>query len=446
MPLKRGKGSRTAEEKERRVLSAISAVEKDRLSSIRKAARRYQVPIATLRNRLGGPAPNHRKCRQHHELNQDGEDSPAQSDVSLVQQGAAPSLSNARNGQCASHQVSWFDQVQTTVIQHEIAAEDIYNFDETGFAIGPLASTQVVMKSDTVEPASLSQPDNRRWATSMECINSTGVALPPCIVFKGMYHLECWYTETELPGDWSIAVTPNGWATDEIRLYWLKKLFIPFTSRAAGRVRLLIFDQDSYLTPQFRQTCKDNNIIPICPPTYSRIRLPLEAGCLSSLKRAYRRRAENLMRGGSKYIDKLDFLASFLEIHREVYKAENIKDGFSATGMTPLCREKVHFRPNTQLREATPLDCGPHPAEYLRKNLLGKEISVLKQLLREEPETLRLSSSAKAALGRFIKQAEKLERYTQEQLKEYDELRASIQENEERTQAEEEAEEAYQGP
>ena len=28
----------------------------------------------------------------------------------------------------------WFDCVQITIMQHEIAYEDIYNFDETGFA------------------------------------------------------------------------------------------------------------------------------------------------------------------------------------------------------------------------------------------------------------------------------------------------------------------------
>ena len=42
----------------------------------------------------------------------------------------------------------WFDLVQITTMQYEIAYEDIYNFDETGYAMGLIAIAKVVTRAD----------------------------------------------------------------------------------------------------------------------------------------------------------------------------------------------------------------------------------------------------------------------------------------------------------
>ena len=62
------------------------------------------------------------------------------------------------------------------------------------------------------------QPGNWEWVTSIERVNSMGWALPPCIIFKGLMHLEGWYQELKLPAYWRIDVSPNGWTSDQIGL------------------------------------------------------------------------------------------------------------------------------------------------------------------------------------------------------------------------------------
>ncbi|KAG2014539.1 hypothetical protein GB937_006766 [Aspergillus fischeri] len=133
----------------------------------------------------------------------------------------------------------WFDRVLITIMQHGIAQEDIYNFDETGFAMGLVATARVVTRADYYGKASLVQPGNQEWV------------LPPYIIFKGKVHIEGWYQDFKLPRDSRIEVSPNGWTTDEIGLCWLKNLFIPATtSYMTGRYRLLILDgHGSHLTP-----------------------------------------------------------------------------------------------------------------------------------------------------------------------------------------------------
>ena len=93
----------------------------------------------------------------------------------------------------------WFDLVQITIMQYGIAYEDIYNFDETGYAMGLTATAKVVTRADMYGRRQVIQPGNQEWVTSIECVNSMGWALPPCIIFKGSVHIKAWYQEPKLP-------------------------------------------------------------------------------------------------------------------------------------------------------------------------------------------------------------------------------------------------------
>src|SRR5699024_4793673 len=101
----------------------------------------------------------------------------------------------------------WFNRVQITIMQHGIALEDIYNFDETGYAMGLVATAKVVTRADMVSRPLLIQPGNREWVTSIECVNSTEWALPPCIIFKGKVHIKGWYQDKALLKDWRIELS-----------------------------------------------------------------------------------------------------------------------------------------------------------------------------------------------------------------------------------------------
>jgi hypothetical protein len=50
-------------------------------------------------------------------------------------------------------------------MQYGISHEDIYNFDETGFAMGLIATTKVVTRANMPGKPHLIQPGNREWTT-----------------------------------------------------------------------------------------------------------------------------------------------------------------------------------------------------------------------------------------------------------------------------------------
>lgn len=304
----------------------------------------------------------------------------------------------------------WFNRVQIVVMQNGIAFEDIYNFDETGYAMGLVATAKVVTRAGMVGRPQLLQPGNCEWVTSIECVSSTGYVLPPCIIFKGKVHIEGWYEDGALPDDWRIEVSENGWTTDAIGLHWLKHIFIPATeTQTIGRYHLLVLDgHGSHLTPDFDDLCSANNIIPICmPANSSHLLQPLDVACFSPLKHAYHQLVEDKTRLGFNHIDKFDFLEAYPCARNEAFKPETVHSGFSVTGLVPYDPERVLSQLSIHL--ATPMPPPSQSTNSLPKtphNLrqLNKQASTIKKLLRDS--TNDSSSSTGDALNQLIKGCE----------------------------------------
>ena len=82
--------------------------------------------------------------------------------------------------------------------------------------VASLGSSKVVTTA-TVGCATVIQPGDCKWVTAIECVNVTGWCLPPFIILEGKVHLESWYQQnSNLPSDWAITVSDNGWTTDEL--------------------------------------------------------------------------------------------------------------------------------------------------------------------------------------------------------------------------------------
>ncbi|KAF6515583.1 hypothetical protein HZS61_004324 [Fusarium oxysporum f. sp. conglutinans] len=110
---------------------------------------------------------------------------------------------------------NWFRLVANVIAKYGIRPDEIYNFDETGFMMGIIASGMVVTGAERRGRPKSVQPGNREWITVIQAINAEGQAIPPFIIGAGQYRLANWYRESNLPGDWAIATSPNGWTDNE---------------------------------------------------------------------------------------------------------------------------------------------------------------------------------------------------------------------------------------
>jgi hypothetical protein len=101
-------------------------------------------------------------------------------------------------------------------VTYGILDSNSYNFDGTGFTMGVAGTSKVGSCSDTVGRATTVQPGHREWTTAIEYINASGWRLPPFLILSGKLHQVSWYQD--LPPDFVIAISNNGWTTDEIGL------------------------------------------------------------------------------------------------------------------------------------------------------------------------------------------------------------------------------------
>ena len=233
---------------------------------------------------------------------------------------------------------SWFELVEQTKAKYGICDEDVYNFDEAGFMIGKITTQLVVTASERRGRPKAVEPGNRGWVTLIAAINAAGWAVPPFLIFAGKYHLSAWYEEAEIPRDWAIAVSDNGWTNNELGVAWLKHFDAHTKTRVVGTRRLLILDgHESHQSLQFQEFCKENNIYTLCmPPHSSHLLQPLDVGCFSPLKRAYSREVESLIRNHINHITKLEFLPAFKAAFDRSFTPANIRSAFQGAGLVPL--------------------------------------------------------------------------------------------------------------
>ncbi|KAI1676078.1 DDE superfamily endonuclease [Pyrenophora tritici-repentis] len=246
---------------------------------------------------------------------------------------------------------NWVELVEQTKAKYGICDEDVYNFDEAGFMIRKIMTQLVVTASGRRGWPKVVEPGNREWVTLIAAINAAGWAFPPFLIFAGQYHLSAWYEEAEVPHDWAIAVSENGWTNNELGIACIKHFDAHTKTRVVGTRRLLILDgHESHQSLEFQELCKENNIYILCmPPHSSHLLQPLDVGCFSQLKRACSREVESLIR----HHIKLEFLPAFKAAFDRSFTPANIRSAFRSTGLVPPQQDVFLSKLNIKLRTST---------------------------------------------------------------------------------------------
>ncbi|KAJ8107760.1 hypothetical protein OPT61_g8643 [Boeremia exigua] len=124
----------------------------------------------------------------------------------------------------------WFSLVANVKAKYGIPDDNVHNFDETGFMIGQISTGAVVTASE------------RRGRPK--------TAIPPFIIFKARHYLTGWYKEEDLPQDWVVGVSSNGWTTNELSLEWLKHFDRHTKERTGGfrGARLVPFNPEQVIS------------------------------------------------------------------------------------------------------------------------------------------------------------------------------------------------------
>jgi hypothetical protein len=416
----------------------ILSLNKHQIKTVRAAAQAFDVPRTTLRDRRAGKPPR-RDCQPNSKkLTQLEEEVIVSHILSLDQRGFAPTYAAVRDmadkllaargaGQVGVHWPrnfvkrtdrlttrfnqaydrqralcedpvlirGWFELVEQTKAKYGICDEDVYNFDEAGFMMGKIKTQLVVTGSERRGRPKAIQPGDREWVTAIAAINAAGWLVPPFLIFAGQYHLSAWYEEADIPRDWAIAVSDNGWTTNKLGVEWLKHFIKHTEGKVVGARQLLVLDgHESHRSLEFQELCKENNIYTLCmPPHSSHLLQPLDVGCFSPLKRAYSREIESLIRHQINHITKLEFLPAFKAAFDRSFTTANICSAFRGAGLVPLQPDAVLSKLDVQLRTPTPAAL-PEALWEARTPSNVRELEAQSTLIRDRVRQHKSSSPA----------------------------------------------------
>lgn len=254
----------------------------------------------------------------------------------------------------------WFDDLRMVLTEFNIKPENLYNMDESGFAIGEKEAGRVIINAN-IRQKFQAKPGRQEWVTVVECVCADGSHLPPLVIFKAE-NLSTQWIPADIHGNWRFNCNSKGWTSNEHGLDWLKRCFDPETDKKAnGEYRLLICDgHDSHITAEFVEHCIKNDILlMILPPHSSHLTQPLDVGVFGALKKYMAAEIQPLIQTGIARVQKVEWLTAFVTAHDKALSVKNVLGGFRGTGIHPFLPTKVLRRiasspPEPQSRPCTP--------------------------------------------------------------------------------------------
>jgi hypothetical protein len=308
---------------------------------------------------------------------------------------------------------NWFNIYNTEVIEDEnITMENVYNADESGFSIGTIDASRVIVNTSVGSQFQVN-PGRQEWVTVMECICTDGTNISPMIIFKGESLSNHWIPQ-ELPKNWMFAYNANGWTTNERGLNWLQDCFNPQTQeKAAGCSRVLICDgHGSHITGKFIRFCMDNNIkLLILPAHSSHFTQPLDIGMFSPLKKYMSAEVGRIIGTNISRLTKAEWTTAYMKARANAFTCYNIRASWDGAGLYP-------FSPRKVIRRVQPKTPSPPTSPTLNNNLFDKSLlssspsdmfsmfeanKELKALLNKD---CSLNSPVKRYVNRLSKKAE----------------------------------------
>jgi hypothetical protein len=146
------------------------------------------------------------------------------------------------------------------------------------------------------------------------------------------------YDETQVPNQYLVGVSENGFTTDELAYHWIHHFNKHTAHRTRGAYRLLLLDNHgSHLTRQFLDYCSNNKIFLFTFPPHLTHRLqPLDLIPFQQYKLNHGQAVNRAARQEAKTFDKSDFMTTIQSIREKSFQPHIIKAGWRKAGIRPF--------------------------------------------------------------------------------------------------------------
>lgn len=254
----------------------------------------------------------------------------------------------------------YFDNLRKVIDDHSLSDKPqfIFNLDETG--IQPEHRPPNIIAPVTGKPQSVTSPRSTT-TTVIACVNAAGNHLPPYFIYKGK-RMNTDLNKGSSPGT-RIVMSETGWSNSDVFKDYLQNHFLPNVRSSTNESQpiLLIFDgHASHTSKQLIDWAVANNIILFVLPAHtSHILQPLDVGIFAPFKGYYYRECAVFMRENmGRSITKYEMTEIACKAYLRAMNPANIVAAFKKTGIYPLDRnviEQDKLFPSEAFVDSTPI-------------------------------------------------------------------------------------------
>lgn len=296
-------------------------------------------------------------------------------------------ISRARSSVGTSQVISYFDHLEQSI--NGIPASNILNYDETNFSDDPGVKKMVFRRG-------VKYPERVMNATKgnisvMFAGTGDGQLLPPYVVYRSEHLWSTWVSGG--PAGTRYGRSKSGWLDTCNFQEWFRSIIIPWARRLQGPKCIIGDNLSAHISSDVVRQCADFDIrFVLLPPNATHLCQPLDVAFFGPMKKHWRQaltKYKTTQKSGAAF-KKSDFprLLQKLVNESEMKTAENIKAGFKACGIIPLCRHEVLKRlPDTSYIPRISDPSGASETEVLNSSVSNTLLDYLKACRRVQSPT-----------------------------------------------------------
>lgn len=229
----------------------------------------------------------------------------------------------------------FYDKLGDLMEKYKFIPNNIYNCDETGITTVTDPGKVLAQKGQR-RVGSVTSGERGSNITVMCAMSAAGNFIPPMFIFARQRMTPL--LEKDGPVGAIYTNSKNGWINEDLFVTWLKH-FAAFAKPTKESPVLLILDNhSSHISLQAFSFCKENHITMLSIPPHSSHRTqPLDVSFYGPLKAAYRNECNRHMKTHlMSKITPYDVAGLFNKAYVQVANISKAESGFRTTGIFPL--------------------------------------------------------------------------------------------------------------
>lgn len=231
----------------------------------------------------------------------------------------------------------YFDLLERMIQENDLVGKpgQLFNMDESGMPLDAKPPKLIAVRG---VPASAISSGDKTQITVVACVSAAGYCIPPMVIWDRKI-LSPELTHGEVPGT-IYGLSKNGWMDMELFDLWFTNHFLRFAPAARPILLLLDGHSSHYCPDTVRLAAQEQVILFTLPPNTTHLSQPLDKGCFSSLKVAWKEACHHfLTMNPGKVVTIYQFSMLFSQAWMKSMTVSNICAGFRVTGVHPLNRD-----------------------------------------------------------------------------------------------------------